>query len=101
MTRTCIPCEVRQVTVDLLQANLIEALRRLREHADELELQREHNGTLFALLLRRDRQLSVVRAELMQVRGILGEELRLDCPPTSRAAWPPSTTCASAAASTR
>lgn len=76
ITRTCIPCEVRQATVDRLQASLTEALRRLREHADELELQREHNGTLFALLLRRDRQLSVVRAELMQVRGILGEELR-------------------------
>ncbi len=76
ITRTCIPCEVRQATVDRLQASLVDALRRLREHGDELELQREHNGTLFALLLRRDRQLAVVRAELMQVRGILSEELR-------------------------
>jgi hypothetical protein len=76
ITRACIPCDVRQATVERLQQSLTEALRRLREHGDELELQREHNGTLFALLLQRDRQLAAVRAELMQVRGILGEELR-------------------------
>ena len=59
-----------------LREHLDEALRRLRLNADELELAREHNGTLFALLLRRDRQLAVMRAELLKVRCILGEELR-------------------------
>lgn len=47
-----------------------------QELAADLELQRDHNETLFALLLQRDRQLAAIRAELMQVRGVLGEELR-------------------------
>ena len=72
-TRTCVPCDVRQATVERLQQSLSEALRRLREHADELELQRDHNRTLFALLLRRDRQLAVVRAELKALRDGLAD----------------------------
>ena len=72
-TRTCVPCDVRQATVERLQQSLSEALRRLREHADELELQRDHNGTLFALLLQRDRQLVALRAELQQVRDLLAD----------------------------
>ena len=72
-TRTCVPCDVRQATVERLQQSLSEALRRLREHADELELQRDHNRTLFALLLQRDRQLVALRAELQQVRDLLAD----------------------------
>ena len=65
------------------QRHLEDALRRLRAEtlraemlAAELEVQADHNRTLFALLLQRDRQIASVRAELLQVRGILGEELR-------------------------
>lgn len=65
------------------QRHLEEALRRLRAEtqraemlASELEVQADHNATLFALLLQRDRQLAAVRAELLQVRGILSEDLR-------------------------
>lgn len=59
-----------------LREHLDEALRRLRMHADELELAREHNRTLLALLDRSRREAASVRAELLQVRGILSEELR-------------------------
>ena len=58
------------------QEHLDEALTRMRLFAAELDLQRDHNATLFALLLQRDRQIASVRAELLQVRGILSEELR-------------------------
>ena len=68
--------EFQKVALVAQQQHLDSALATLRQHASELELQREHNATLFALLLQRDRQLQAVRAELMQVRGVLGEELR-------------------------
>lgn len=53
------------------QEHLEVALAKLRRHANELELQRDHNATLFALLLQRDRQLAALRAELLQVRAAL------------------------------
>ena len=75
--------EYQRVAMVCQQRHLEDALRRLRSEtqraemlASELEVQAEHNATLFALLLHRDRQIASVRAELLQVRGILGEELR-------------------------
>lgn len=54
-----------------LREHLDEALRRLRLNADELELAREHNRTLFALVHQRDRQLQAVRHELAHVSSTL------------------------------
>ena len=75
--------EFQRLSLVRQQEHLDEALRRLRiaerkvqEHAAELDLQREHNETLFALLLQRDRTIEALRAEMLAVRGILGEELR-------------------------
>lgn len=53
------------------QEHLEVALAKLRRHADELDVQREHNATLFALLLQRDRHLAAVRAQLQQIRDSL------------------------------
>ena len=58
------------------QAHLEAALLKLRTAQADLDLQTDHNRTLFALLLQRDRTIEAMRAELMTVRGILGEELR-------------------------
>ena len=58
------------------QRHLEAALLKLRTAQAELDLQTDHNRTLFALLLQRDRTIEAMRAELMTVRGILGEELR-------------------------
>ncbi len=68
--------EFQRLSMLRQQEHLDEALRRLRMHADELELAREHNRTLLALLDRSRREAASVRAELLQVRGILSEELR-------------------------
>lgn len=68
--------EFQRAALVAQQNHLDAALLKLRTAQAEIDLQTEHNRTLFALLLRRDRQLAVMRAELMQVRGILGEELR-------------------------
>jgi len=68
--------EFQRVALVAQQQHLDSALTKLRQHASELELQREHNATLFALLLQRDRQLARIRAELLQVRCVLGEDLR-------------------------
>lgn len=55
-----------------LREHLDEALRRLRLNADELELAREHNKTLLALLdrARRDAAVSNRAAELLTQRLI-------------------------------
>lgn len=58
------------------QRHLEAALLKLRTAQNELDLQTDHNRTLFALLLKRDRDIAALRAELRAVRGILGEELR-------------------------
>lgn len=70
------PHAVTQAVFDGMEAHLRDALRRLREHAEELDIARQHNETLVALLLQRDRQLARIRADLLQVRGVLGEDLR-------------------------
>ena len=58
------------------QQHLDAALLKLRTAQNELDLQTDHNRTLFALLLKRDRDIAALRAEVLAVRGILGEELR-------------------------
>ena len=58
------------------QNHLDAALLKLRTAQAEIDLQTEHNRTLFALLLQRDRTIEAMRAEMLAVRGILGEELR-------------------------
>ncbi len=58
------------------QNHLDAALLKLRTAQTEIDLQTEHNRTLFALLLQRDRTIEAMRAEMLAVRGILGEELR-------------------------
>lgn len=68
--------EFQRAALVAQQNHLDAALLKLRTAQAEIDLQTEHNRTLFALLLQRDRQLAALRAELMQVRGILGEELR-------------------------
>lgn len=68
--------EFQRAALVAQQTHLDAALLKLRTAQNELDLQTAHNRTLFALLLQRDRQLAAVRAELMAVRGVLGEELR-------------------------
>ena len=55
-----------------LREHLDVALAKLRRHADELELAREHNATLLALLdrARRDTAVSNRAAELLTQRLI-------------------------------
>lgn len=67
------PHAVTQAVFDGMEAHLRDALRRLREHSEELDIARQHNETLFALLLQRDRQLAVVRAELKALRDGLAD----------------------------
>lgn len=62
-----------------LREHLDEALLRLRRTSDELELQREHNETLFQLLAQRDRQIAFMDAgawRSAQAVVALREELR-------------------------
>lgn len=75
--------EFQRLSMLRQQEHLDEALRRMREaerdakrHADDLELAHEHNRTLLALLDRARREAASVRAQLLHVRGILGEDLR-------------------------
>lgn len=75
--------EFQRLSMLRQQQHLDEALRRMREAERraaellaELELAHEHNRTLLALLDRSRREAATVRAQLLQVRGILGEELR-------------------------
>ena len=74
--------EYQRLSLVRQQEHLDEALRRLRiaerkvqEHAAELDLQREHNETLFALLLQRDRTIAALRAELEGLRAIVAGEV--------------------------
>ena len=74
--------EFQRLSLVRQQEHLDEALRRLRiaerkvqEHAAELDLQREHNETLFALLLQRDRTIAALRAELEGLRAIVAGEV--------------------------
>ena len=75
--------EFQRLSMLRQQEHLDEALRRMREaerdakrHADALELAHEHNRTLLALLDRSRREMAALRAQLLHVRGILGEDLR-------------------------
>lgn len=75
--------EYQRLSMVRQQEHLDEALRRMREaeldakrRADDLELAHEHNRTLLALLDRSRREMAALCAELLKVRGILGEELR-------------------------
>jgi hypothetical protein len=72
--------EFQRLSMLRQQEHLDEALRRMREaerdakrHADDLELAHEHNRTLLALLDRSRREMTALRGELLQVRGILSE----------------------------
>jgi hypothetical protein len=55
-------------------ATLVDALRSGPMLVADLV--HEHNRTLLALLDRSRREMVALRAEMLQVRGILGEELR-------------------------
>ena len=75
--------EFQRLSLVRQQEHLDEALRRMREAERraaellaELELAHEHNTVLVAMAQRDRRLLQALRAELAQVRGILGEELR-------------------------
>jgi hypothetical protein len=76
MNAANLPLPLLQTVLDGMEAHLCECLDRLREQEAELEVRRDHNATLFALLAQRDRKLARLRTELMHVRGILGEDLR-------------------------
>jgi ABC-type branched-subunit amino acid transport system ATPase component len=75
--------EFQRLSMLRQQEHLDEALRRMREAERraaellaELELAHEHNTVLVAMAQRDRRLLQALRAEMAQVRGILGEELR-------------------------
>ena len=82
--------EYQRLSLVRQQEHLDEALRRMRQAEQraaereqrieallaELEVERDHNSVLVAMAQRDRRLLQALRAELMQVRGILGEELR-------------------------
>lgn len=68
--------EFQRAALVAQQNHLDAALLKLRTAQAEIDLQTEHNRTLFALLLQRDRTIEAMRAEMLAVRGILGEELR-------------------------
>jgi hypothetical protein len=65
--------EFQRAALVAQQNHLDAALLKLRTAQTEIDLQTEHNRTLFALLLQRDRQLAAVRAELQQVRDLLAD----------------------------
>ena len=60
----------------LQRSTILRQQQRIEEQAAEIERLRDRNEALFTLVLQRDRQLRSIRAELMAVRGVLGEELR-------------------------
>ena len=82
--------EFQRLSMLRQQEHLDEALRRMREAerraADsderieallaELEVAHDHNTVLVAMAQRDRRLLQALRAEMAQVRGILGEEPR-------------------------
>ena len=82
--------EFQRLSMVRQQEHLDEALRRMRQAEQraaereqrieallaELEVAHDHNSVLVAMAQRDRRLLQALRAELMQVRGILGEELR-------------------------
>lgn len=65
--------EFQRVSMARQQEHLEAALLKLRTAQAEIDLQAEHNRTLFALLLQRDRQLAAVRTELQQLRDALAD----------------------------
>lgn len=65
--------EFQRAALVAQQNHLDAALLKLRTAQAEIDLQTEHNRTLFALLLRRDRQLAALRAELQQLRDMLAD----------------------------
>lgn len=82
--------EFQRLSMLRQQEHLDEALRRMREAERraaeseerivallaELEVAHDHNTVLVAMAQRDRRLLQALRAEMAQVRGILGEELR-------------------------
>ena len=82
--------EFQRLSMVRQQEHLDEALRRMREAEwravereeriqallAELDVAHDHNTVLVAMAQRDRRLLQALRAELAQVRGILGEELR-------------------------
>ena len=82
--------EFQRLSMLRQQEHLDEALRRMREAERraaereerieallaDLEVAHDHNTVLVAMAQRDRRLLQALRAELAQVRGILGEELR-------------------------
>jgi len=82
--------EFQRLSMVRQQEHLDEALRRMRQAEQraaereqrieallaELEVAHDRNSVLVAMAQRDRRLLQALRAELMQVRGILGEELR-------------------------
>lgn len=82
--------EFQRLSMLRQQEHLDEALRRMREAERraseseqrieallaELEVAHDHNTVLVAMAQRDRRLLQALRAELLHVRGILGEELR-------------------------
>lgn len=82
--------EFQRLSMLRQQAHLDEALRRMRQAEQraaerdqrieallaEIEVAHDHNTVLVAMAQRDRRLLQALRAELAQVRGILGEELR-------------------------
>jgi len=65
--------EFQRVSMARQQEHLEAALLKLRNAQAEIDLQTEHNRTLFALLLQRDRQLASVRSELQRLRDLLDD----------------------------
>ena len=82
--------EFQRLSMVRQQEHLDEALRRMREAEwravereeriqallAELDVAHDHNTVLVAMAQRDRRLLQALRAEMAQVRGILGEELR-------------------------
>ena len=82
--------EFQRLSMVRQQEHLDEALRRMRQAEQraaereqrieallaELEVAHDRNSVLVAMAQRDRRLLQALRAEMMQVRGILGEELR-------------------------
>ena len=82
--------EFQRLSMLRQQQHLDEALRRMREAERravereeriqallaELDVAHDHNTVLVAMAQRDRRLLQALRAELVLVRGILGEELR-------------------------
>ena len=65
-----------QVLLRQAEQRAAEREQRIEALLAELEVERDHNSVMVAMAQRDRRLLQALRAELMQVRGILGEELR-------------------------